>query len=208
MPASSLIEKKTSVTAGALKVSDAYDLSLSKMPSGDYEIMVFMKIQFFFKNNTPYVWKPFERTQFMKDWESAIRKSWGGRILKRLSTGNKVFLNFSFKIQQGGWMFDNWEITVTKIKAGGFARSYVVPSMGNVALDSEDLTPVSKAPSFKQRGAVHEFGHMLGLLDEYKKSKYVSDTGSVMHSGEMIRPRHDAPIIKWMNHVLTVNKIK
>lgn len=45
-----------------------------------------------------------------------------------------------------------------------------MPSNGKVQLDSEDLTTVSKAKGFKQKGgAVHEFGHMLGLLDEYNK---------------------------------------
>ena len=105
-------------------------------------------------------------------------------------------------------MFDHWEITVKKIKAGGFSTSYVVPSKGSVTLDSEDLTPVTKAIGFKQRGAVHEFGHMLGLLDEYKKSPHISDKASVMHSSEVIRARHDSTIIKWMNHALAVNKIK
>ncbi len=37
----------------------------------------------------------------------------------------------------------------------------------SVALDSEDLSPISKGGSEGQYGADHEFGHMVGLDDEY-----------------------------------------
>lgn len=126
-----------------------------------------------------------------------------------LSGGQKVTLDFDFKIQEAGWMFDHWEITVTKIKPGTFRQSYVMPSMNNVRLDSEDLTPVTKAAGYTQRGAVHEFGHMLGLDDVYTaKSKHHGDTPSIMHSSEFVRPRHNSQISVWLQHILTVNKIK
>lgn len=208
MPSATLIHQESDITAGALKVNDAYDLKFRRKVSGDYEVIVFMKIQFFFTGSGAHIWTAFEKTQFMKNWEKEIKKAWGGKILKILSTTKKVYLNFEFQIQQGGWMMDHWEITVEKIKPGSFATSYVVPSRGNVKLDSEDLTSIKKAVGYKQRGAVHEFGHMLGLLDEYKNSVHVSDTGSVMHSAELIRARHNSTIVKWMNNVLTVNKIR
>ena len=208
MPTATLIAQETDITAGALKVNDAYDLKFRRRSTGDYEIIVYMKLQFFFIGSGGYTWTAFEKNQFMKKWEREIKKAWGGRILKILSTTKKVYLNFEFQIQQGGWMMVHWEITVEKIKPGGFSTSYVVPSRGNVKLDSEDLTSVSKAVGYTQRGAVHEFGHMLGLLDEYKKSIHTIDMGSVMHSAEMIRPRHNSTIVKWMNNILTVNKIR
>ena len=208
MPSATLITQESDITAGALKVNDAYDLKFRKRSTGDYEVIVFMKLQFFFENSGTNIWTAFEKKQYMKNWEKEIKKAWGGRTLKILSTTKKVYLEFEFQIQEGGWMMDHWEITVAKIKPGSFSTSYVVPSKGNVKLDSEDLRRVSKAPGYKQRGAVHEFGHMLGLDDEYRKSIYMSDTGSVMHSAEMIRARHNTTIIKWMNNVLTVNKIR
>lgn len=145
----------------------------------------------------------------MKNWESEIQKAWGDRTLITLSKVNKVTLNFEFQIQEGGWMFDHWEITVIKIKPGSFRTSYVVPSAGNVMLDSEDLTPVSKAAGYTQRGAVHEFGHMLGLEDEYRASSpHSADIPSVMHSSETLRLRHDSQIRLLLQHILAANKIK
>lgn len=208
MPTATLINQESDITAGALKVNDAYDLKFRKRSTGDYEVIVFMKLQFFFVGSGAHIWTAFEKTQYMKNWEKEIKKAWGGRILKILSTTKKIYIDFEFKIQEAGWMMDHWEITVEKIKPGGFSTSYVVPFAGSVKLDSEDLTSVSKAVGYKQRGAVHEFGHMLGLLDEYKKSIHVGDTGSVMHSSEIIRARHNATIVKWMNNILTVNKIR
>jgi hypothetical protein len=49
---------------------------------------------------------------------------------------------------------------------------------------------------------VHEFGHMQGLRDEYDGDipgrPHRSDEPSVMHRGEVIRPRHYAPLADWL----------
>jgi len=203
-----LIHKEKNITAGALNVSNAFDLSLVHLANGDYKVVVFMKLQFFFNNNGSHIWTKVEKTQFMSKWEQAIKSAWGGRTLKTLSKGNKITLNFDFKVQEAGWMYDHWEITVVKIKTGSFQTSYVTPSTNNVRLDSEDLSPVNKGASSTQRGAVHEFGHMLGLDDEYNNKKHITDSGSVMHSAESIRPRHNSQISLWLHHILAANKIK
>ncbi|RPD85374.1 hypothetical protein [Luteimonas sp. 100069] len=62
---------------------------------------------------------------------------------------------------------ENWSIEVVKIDAGGFSQSYVVPGQNTGRFDSEDVNPVSKGASDPQVGAAHEFGHMIGLPDEY-----------------------------------------
>ena len=52
----------------------------------------------------------------------------------------------------------------------------------------------------KQRGITHEFGHMLGLNDEYLvTSTFSKDYKSIMHSGETILKRHDTPYMQWLN---------
>jgi len=209
MAARKLVHTEKDITAGLLMVEDAYDLRLYKLTSGDYEIVVFMKLQFFFEGSPLHRWTGAEKSLFVKNWERDIKKSWGNKTVRALSSGKRVFLNFEFDSIIGGWMFDHWEITVSKIKAGTFRTSYVSVHKGSVTLDSEDLTPVGKGGKSPQRGAVHEFGHMLGLDDEYTKGgSHSHDIASIMHSSEVIRPRHNSTIMKWLDKALTLNKIK
>ncbi len=209
MSTKELIHSEKGITAGALKVDDAFDIRLYKLASGDYELEVFMKLQFFFEGNALSKWKDSEKSLFVKNWERDIKKAWGNKRIRTLPSGKQVMLNFDFSTQIGGWMFDHWEITVTKIKPGGFRTSYVAYKRGQVTLDSEDLVPVSKGAKTPQRGAAHEFGHMLGLDDEYiKGSKHKHDLQSIMHSSELIRPRHNSTIVKWLNNAITLKKIK
>jgi hypothetical protein len=194
------VAAESNVTAGALKVNDAYDLELLQLPNRDLELVLFMKIQFFFEEGSGGRWDASERQKFMSDWKVAVSTAWSQRNVRRLKRGNQVHLRVSFAIQEGGWMADHWEVTVTKVKPGEFRTSYVDPSMGNVVLDSEDLTLVSKGgPSCLQRGAVHEFGHMMGLLDEYKDSAYIVDKQSVLHACEAVRPRHVVGPMQWLD---------
>jgi len=70
-------------------------------------------------------------------------------------------------------------LNITKIPEGKFASSYVthyIDASGNalnqlnthkVNLDSEDMDFTNKGAAERQQGAMHEFGHMIGLDDEY-----------------------------------------
>ncbi len=138
------------------------------MPSGKFELVLFMKLQFFFEAGSGGKWTDQEPKKFMKDWEIVVKNYWSGRKIHQTKKGKDVSLRLDFRIQEGGWMFDHWEITVVKIASGTFRTSYVNPKMGNVMLDSEDLSLTPKGHGQSQRGAVHEFGHMIGLLDDYK----------------------------------------
>ncbi len=94
-------------------------------------------------------------------------------------------------------MLDHWEITVEKVRT--LAVSGINPVMGNVSLDSLDLKLIRKKGGGRQRGVVHEFVHMIGLSDEYKKSSlFHKNYKSVMNGGESIFKRHDAPYMKWL----------
>lgn len=209
MLARKLVHSETDITAGILKVNDAYDLRLYKLRSGDYDLIVFMKVQFFFRDNGQFVWRQDEKHTFVESWEADIKKFWGGRTFKLLNNGKKVKLNFEFDTQIGGIMFDHWELTVKKIERGTIESSFAKYRLGNITLDSEDFQlNFLNAPGF-QRAVIHEFGHMLGLDDDYKDgSKYIHDSLSVMHSAEYIRPRHNSAIKKWLNNAMMYKGIQ
>lgn len=204
-----LIASEGDITAGALKANDAYDLSLYRMPNGSFELVVFMKLQFFFESGSGGDWTDAEEKKYVHDWRVAIQSAWSGRNIHLTASGQSVSMRLEFEIQTGGWMSDHWEITVTKIKAGTFRTSYVNVGTGNVTLDSEDLNPVNKGGPQTQRGAVHEFGHMLGLDDEYPTvSPHRGDKGSVMNSSETVRPRHNGTMRPWVIRKLAAHGIK
>lgn len=138
---------------------------------------------------------------FVSQWTTAVKSAWGNRTLKTLKSGKKVTIDFRFRTQVEGWMMDHWEVTVTKVPK--FARSSVNPVTGNVALDSLDLVMTPKSGNSFQRGVVHEFGHMLGLADEYHRGHpHAMDYRSVMNSGEHVLSRHDMPYMRWLEDTL------
>jgi hypothetical protein len=204
-----LIASEGDITGGALKANDAYDLSLYRMPNGSFEVVLFMKLQFFFESGAGGDWTEAEEKKFVRDWRVAVQSAWSGRNIHVTASGKSVSIRLDFETQVGGWMFDHWEITVTKIKAGTFSTSYVNVGSGNVTLDSEDLNAVNKGGPQTQRGAVHEFGHMLGLDDEYPAaSTHTGDKASVMNSSETVRQRHDSTIRTWVIQKLAAYGIK
>lgn len=187
------------VTAGTLTVNDAYDLLLYRLPDGHFEVVVFMKLQFFFEPGPGGDWTQAQQQRYVRDWRAAIESVWGGHRIHRTACGRSVALRFEFDIQVDGWMLDHWEITITKIVSGGFTPSCVDVRRTNVRLDSEDLSPVFKHGQLQQRGAVHEFGHMLGLADEYSTaSSDRADRCSVMSHSEAIRPHHHDTMRRWV----------
>lgn len=205
-----VIASETDVRAGTIGfsgVNDAYDIYLLKLKDGNYKLVVFMKLQFFFSDGNGGKWTDVEKRQFVTKWEQAVKSRWSNRLLKTLSGGKKVTFELRFKTQIGGWMLDHWEITVEKVKK--FAVSSVNPITGNVSLDSLDLKLTQKSGGQSQRGAVHEFGHMLGLEDEYTKGHtHSKDYHSVMNSGETVLTRHDTTHMKWLNDKLKKHGIK
>ncbi|MGD8569400.1 MAG: hypothetical protein PVJ39_15045 [Gammaproteobacteria bacterium] len=198
-----LIAKLESARIESMDINNAFDLSLFQLPHGHYELVVFMKLQFFFKDSHPHRWERHEQDQFIHEWQNVIHDVWGNKIIHSLPAGNTVRLTFDFHIQKGGWMFDHWEITVTKIAPEEFKVSYIDPDWNNVHLDSEDLTYVGR-----QRGAIHEFGHMIGLPDEYHNSRHIVDLKSIMHSGEEIRERHYGLFTDWVERTLASTGIE
>src|SRR5262249_29594005 len=100
----------------------------------------------------------------------------------------------------------HWNMDVTKVDK--FTTSSVGGCgggafwNGSTTLDSRDFVAENKGGPNTQRGAVHEFGHMLGHRDEYPEAKtnlsWTADKDAVMNAGEQIRKRHYAMFAAWL----------
>ena len=159
-----------------------------------------MKVQFIFADHGTLKWKDAEKDTFVKTWKTAIKNVWDGYQVTTVN-GSPVDLELEFEIVRGWCWTENWEITVTRIKKGGFRRSSVNIISREVELDSEDLTLTPKGHGQSQRGAVHEFGHMIGLHDEYTGGAHSTDYASIMHGGRSVKPRHMSWLAKWVKSV-------
>lgn len=213
-----VIEHEASITGGVLKINDAFDLSLVQLQQSGYELRLFMKLQFFFKDNGVNRWKESEKKKFITDWELRVRKIWDGHVLKILSGNRLIRLKLDFQTQIDGIMFDHWEITVKRVPAGTVFRSYVRPGMKDVMLTENDngvtIRKVRKMGGFKQITSAHEFGHMIGLDDEYgplfggDPGKHNNDFNSVMNIGSKVRQRHTSQLQQWLESALKKHNIQ
>ncbi|HKP60757.1 MAG TPA: hypothetical protein VJV78_28710 [Polyangiales bacterium] len=93
--------------------------SVYELSDGNYELSLFMKIQFFFRDAAGQTWTAAERSAYMQNWKRAVSTAWNVRRLHTTKTGRQVSLTVSFETQEGGFMFDHWEIEVTKVASGG-----------------------------------------------------------------------------------------
>lgn len=198
-----LVASEDSVTAGGVR--DAYGMELYREADGTYTLELDMKIAFdFTKGPDGQTWTPQEKQAFIDDYKSAIEQTWSGHVISS-DTGQRVTLDVNLDVVEGTQDAvdgENWSIEVVKIDAGGFNQSYVVPSQNTGRFDSEDVNPVDKGASDPQVGAAHEFGHMIGLPDEYNGNggpDAQNDTDSVMHTGMDVRDRHLDIVENWVN---------
>lgn len=156
-------------------------------------------------------WTELQKQNFVRNWIASIKSVWDRKLLRVLSNGIQVVLEFKFETQiEGIWMYDHWEISVRNTSKS-FETSHVNIFWGNSQLDDKDLTNTIKdvKNNISQRGAVHEFGHMIGLEDEYiSTSTWVADKSSVMNSGEVIKQRHLRDFINCVDRRLLALKIK
>jgi len=168
-----------------------------------------MVLQFQFEDTEGNTWTSGEKRNFAQGFINSVSSVWSEKF--RITTTSSVPVSpardvgvvFEFPYYIDGWHTnDDFELSVRKIASGGFEVSSCGYSLGNTYLDSEDANGVSKGASMNQRGTVHEFGHMLGLRDEYRAASanlsHVSDVDSVMNVGEVVRERHYAPFAGWL----------
>lgn len=173
-------------------------------------LMITMFLQFQFKDGDGGNWAPLEKQNFIEGFRLAVREIWGDRFVITSASPDiaplyrQVHVGFNFSHMVDGWSLkEDFEVVVTKILPGTIQISSCNYTLGNTYLDTEDLTPIAKGAAMGQRAAAHEFGHMLGLRDEYPDARanlnHIADTDSVMHSGEVVRQRHYALFAEWLN---------
>lgn len=209
---SKAVASENDVTAGPDGVNDAYNLRLMEEKAGPNKgtctLYVHLTLQFQFSKGTQAWRSDAEKKAWMASYVSAVESAWSNKhTIARTSdsecdcpcwrgTTVRVIIKPLF---EGSHTEEHWELSVRKIAPGDFWTSSVYGGLGNVYLDSEDLVPKPSG----QRGAVHEFGHMLGLKDEYAGARggvswWTGDTSSAMNNGEDVRPRHYTPFSEWM----------
>jgi hypothetical protein len=102
----------------------------------------------------------------------------------------------------------HWRIDVYKGKAPkkGVYVERGIYSDGQWQLDGLQKAIPSGGTAPRETN-VHEFGHLLGLADEYPDSDkgirfYLNDTKSLMHLGDEVKPRHYVFFADWISRNL------
>ncbi len=178
----------------------------------DRSVMVIkMIVQFQFNDDgAGGAWTAAEKTAFANNFCNATMAVWNEKHrITTTSTSPSLALRdvgviFDLRYFIDGWHTDDdFEIGVTKLPADAPWRVSTCDYSGSeTTLDSNDLRPETKGASMTQRDGVHEFGHMLGLRDEYAAANanpnHLSDLDSIMNVGEVVRPRHYALLAAWL----------
>lgn len=115
-----------------------------------------------------------EKDTYATECLAAINGAWSGAMQFEVARDywRQVKSNVQVEVVQSS---DNphYTITVQKIPPGEWAGSAASAASGSsvhgtASFDSEDINMADKPGGVEQRAAVHEFGHMIGLGDEYE----------------------------------------
>lgn len=196
-----LVASEDSVQAGGVR--DAYDMQLYQEADGSYTLELNMKVGMdFVEGPQGQQWTPDAQEQFKKDFVEVIEGSWSGHEFTS-DTGQTIKLDVNLDIVDSATdNTANWNVDIVKINDGEFNQSYVIPSQNTGVFDSGDVKPVEKGATDPQYAAAHEFGHMIGLPDEYNGRggpEAQKDTNSIMHTGMDVRERHLDIVEGWVN---------
>lgn len=136
-------------------------------------------------------WTDAEKTTWKNSFIALIEGRWGGKyhFVHPDLPGEQVYVDVEVEEANSGW---HYEANITKIPKGETAGSSVQrkavrnPEELEATLDSEDLVwrerTDDEGNKQNQKGAVHEYGHMIGLDDEYM----LGSDGQIAHDA-MVR---------------------
>ncbi|MBC8218622.1 MAG: hypothetical protein H8E73_09170, partial [Planctomycetes bacterium] len=140
-------------------------------------------------------------TQVMIDWEmseieditnkkdrSRKKDEWLVAVLRRTSGGDVAVNGDNHRVQIDP-SANNPRVAHTKMALAGAVKAGEDPK----EYDHRNVKP----PTLSE----HEFGHMIGLVDEYmmRGGPWLTDRPSMMNIGNSVRPRHYIPFAMWMN---------
>jgi hypothetical protein len=190
--------------------NDIYDLYLVDIGDNEVQLIIFMKLLFTFVDGTDGAgkavkWTEQEKKNFVVKWRSDVATAWTSKRYRKYKD-IYISIHVSFDARIGNsFSKSHWQILVEKLPSGSTGKTSFVwrDQIGkkyDVQLDSQDNEKKTGLADGTQTGSIHEFGHMLGLGDEYTASASAAvkkDKKSIMNSGSTIRPRHYASLLEW-----------
>ena len=214
-----------------------FDVSLNPS-NGRLEILSKMKFDFIDGTAAKFVghvgeshiWTAAEKKKWQASFIALIEGRWGGKyhfVHPDMPTVT-VYVDVEVEHADAGW---HYEANVTKIPKGKMEISSVqnfvdpsktVPGRLKAKLDSEDLAWADKGVTDKQKGGVHEYGHMVGLDDEYPVDGAIAHAtmvrdalgtvllegkfNDIMSSGNQIKKQHYVTFLQALKDVTNLKK--
>lgn len=179
------------------------DLTLVQTGQSTFRVDVGHSIFFEFapnESNSDIDWSEDELVFFKGEWLRQIAETWNAGP-KFAHAQHEISVQFLSAIRDRP-DDTQWQVRVFKLRSSSSSRQSSVyrdrfPGRFDAALDSNDWR-FKRIGNGTQTGLIHEFGHMIGLADEYKRSsRHASDRASVMNQGSTVRERHLAQIVSW-----------
>ncbi|TWS99884.1 hypothetical protein [Reyranella sp. CPCC 100927] len=228
-----LFEQRNVNAPAGLKTPGVYNLALfwesGKSRRGVLTVDIAPRFSFF-RSRKPYgsllEWAGDQPDLFMKSFSRTIESWWSQAHPILPSRRNSWFDEINVVFAVVPWTTTplvtetRWSVTVTKVDPVDYTKGFEgkvskvsIDRAGadlEVTLYSRDLDPIVRdrivrgvSTKFEQRPVLHEFGHIIGLRDEYpggraRNPNWPEDLESVMFSGEKIRERHYAPFAHWL----------
>lgn len=183
------------------------ELQLIKLQNGDYSLKVLVEQNFTFKvaDGVDFNWNPSLRLEYIEQYERDVEAIWDGVEIAAID-GRAVYLDIDIRSDLGAAPIGEWT-TVIQMHPRQ-ARSYVEAAKMKQVLFVQQGREFFGASEGGQNVPGHEFGHMIGLPDEYLGTSYIMgyeafgekgsdfalrasrDISSVMNVGISVRPRH------------------
>lgn len=200
MATRAVIAERLNVSRG----NGLYDLRLVRDRGNALAIEVVQSFFFDFvanETNSSIKWSAAERAEFLEKWRAQIPATWNKPSHVTVK-GHSVSIRFISNIRDAA-AGTQWQVRVYKLKSATSRRQSSVwrdqfEGKYDAALDSNDWRIKKLHGQRSQTGLIHDFGHMIGNSDEYKKtSAHLEDRPSVMNSGDTVRDRHLAHFVAW-----------